>query len=106
MATGKQPKDIFASTADAPKVSATTKPRGIGRPKSPEKYQKVTVPLYDRHIIQLDKAALAVRERTGEHVSRVDLIRSLIDSAGDALDPESEGFDAAIRKLLETGSPE
>ena len=101
MATGKKAKDIFTRTTDVPKVGLEVKPRITGRPKAKEPYRKVTVPLYDRHVFLLDKVALAIREKTGTHVCRADLIRALIDKAAPALDPAGKNFDKATHELLE-----
>ena len=100
MATGKKAKDIFTRTANVPKVGAKAKPRSIGRPKTKEPYHKVTVSLYERHIIFLDKVALAIREKTGQHIARADLIRALVDKAGPDLNPKAKDFDKAARELL------
>ncbi len=97
MATGKKAKDIFTRTAKVPKAGLGVKPRVSGRPKS-EPHKKVTVPLYERHILLLDRIALAIREKTGEHVARADLIRALIDKA--APDPKAKTFEKAVRELL------
>ena len=98
MATGKKAKDIFTWTANTPKVGLGVKPRVIGRPKANEPYYKVTVSLYQRHILLLEKIALAIREKTGTHVARADLIRALIDKA--APDPKAKTFEKAVRELL------
>ena len=103
MATGKKPKDIFAPTtkdAKTPAVGLEVAPRIKGRPRAAESYQKVTVCLYDRHVLYLDKVALAIREKTGKkHVKRAELIRALVDHAAAWIDPSKAGFDKAIRSL-------
>lgn len=107
MATGKQSDDIFkpgpGPSRDKPsradQVRAATN-KAFGRPPAAEPYTKVTVPLYNRQVILLDTAALAIKAETGEHVSRADLIRALIDRAAPSLDPAGESFGTYTRKLL------
>jgi hypothetical protein len=63
-------------------------------------YQKITVILYERQILFLDKVSLAIRERTGQVVHRAELIRAVLDKAAGSLNPESNGFDLTIRELF------
>ena len=83
MATGKKALDIFQrTTGKRPVIGLEVAERmGRGRPGAGEPYQKVTVTLYDRQILMLDKVALAFRERTGEFTNRAELIRVIIDQA-------------------------
>lgn len=74
--------------------------RREGRPRAAESYQKVTVTLYDRQILSLDKAVLVIRERTGQAVSRAELIRAILDKAAGLLNPETNDFDKNIQGLL------
>lgn len=99
MATGKKALDIFQQTAKKKgKDIAVEVPERIkGRP-AVEPYQKVTVVLFDRQIIALDRVALAIRERTGQAVSRAELIRTVLDDV--ALDTEAKDFDAVVRRLF------
>ena len=100
MAIGKKAKDIWQSTTKAPKVGLEVAPRGVrGRTAGPE-YEKVTVCLYPKHVIFLDKVALAVRERAGKSVRRAELIRALLDQVAGRLDPAGADFDKAIRALI------
>jgi len=101
MATGKKAKDIFAGTA-IPKVGKTAQPRIIGRPKTLEAYQKVTVCLYNRQTLWLDKVALLIREKTGQHVARAELVRAIVDHAAAWIRPDGPAvdFDKAVRSLL------
>ena len=76
MATGKKALDIFTPTTGKRADIGVEVPERIeGRPRAAEPYQKVTVTLFDRQILHLDKAALVIRERTGQAVSRAELIR-------------------------------
>lgn len=99
MATGRKATDIFAKTT-RPDIGLEVAPRIKGRPKTAEPYQKTTVVMYDRQVLHLDKVALAIRERTGRHVTRAELIRALIERIAADLDPSKPGFDEAVRGLL------
>lgn len=93
MTIGKRVKDI-------PK-SVTAKPPHIkGRPQATEPYKKVTVCLFDRHTLFLDKLALEIQERTGQHIRRAELIRALVDHAAAWINPKQENFNTTIRSLL------
>src|SRR5258705_12480977 len=64
---------IEAANADKPKK------RGR-RPSHTEHWTKVTVVLFDRQIVFLDRLAADIRAATGVAVSRAHVIRALIDS--------------------------
>jgi hypothetical protein len=103
MATGKKAKDIFTRTAKTPDIGLEVAPRIMGRPKTAEPYQKVTVCLFDRHVLLLDKVALAIREKTGKSVRRAELVRALVEQAAGMLNPEAKDFDKTIQNLLAIG---
>lgn len=100
MATGKTSKDIFKRTSK-PDIALEVAPRIMGRPKAAEAYQKVTVCLFNRQTIWLDKVRLAIREKTGQNVHRAELIRALVEHAAAwvRLD-KPEDFDKAVKSLL------
>jgi len=101
MATGKKALDIFTPTkGKRPDIGIEVPERIEGRPRAAEPYQKVTVTLYERQILHLDKAALVIRERTGQAVSRAELIRALVDAAAGSLNTEAPDFDKNIRELF------
>ena len=101
MATGKKALDIFTpTTGKRADIGVEVAERIEGRPRAAEPYQKVTVTLYERQIILLDKAALVIRERTGQAVSRSELIRAVLDRAAGDLNPESPDFDKTGRELF------
>lgn len=101
MATGKKALDIFTpTTGKKAKLGVEVPERIKGRPRAAEPYQKVTVTLFDRQILHLDKAALVIRERTGQAVSRAELIRAILDKAAGELKPESPDFDRNVRGLF------
>ncbi|MDI9613028.1 MAG: hypothetical protein QM330_08220 [Acidobacteriota bacterium] len=102
MATGKKAKDIFTKTTKPADIGLEVAPRVKGRPKNGEPYQKVTVCLYDRQTLWLDKLGLAIREKTGKHVARAELVRAIVDHASAWVRPDgpAEDFDKAVRSLL------
>ncbi len=100
MATGKKAKDIFTRTSK-PDIALEVPPRIMGRPKAAEAYQKVTVCLFNRQTIWLDKVCLAIREKTGKNVHRAELVRALVEHAAVWINLDKpEDFDKAVRSLL------
>jgi hypothetical protein len=72
--------DIFARTKRAPSGS-----RRPGRPPvHDEAWTKVTVVLFNRQIVFLDRLAANIRAQSGAAISRAQLIRSLVDAVADA----------------------
>lgn len=100
MATGKKVKDIFQSTTTNPGAGVVIAPQFKGRPQAVEPYKKVTVCLFNKHTLFLDKIALAIQERTGQHIPRAELIRAMVDHAAAWIDPKREDFDKTVRSLL------
>lgn len=77
--TSKPPADIFAPTR---KRGAK---RGPGRPPiHDEAWTKVTVVLFNRQIVFLDRLAANIRAQSGAAISRAQLIRALVDAVADA----------------------
>lgn len=77
--TPKAPPDIFAST----RTPAEPK-RGPGRPPvHDEAWTKVTVVLFNRQIVFLDRLAANIRAQSGAAISRAQLIRAFIDALSD-----------------------
>lgn len=76
----KPPADIFAPTDKARQGK-----RGPGRPPvHDEAWTKVTVVLFNRQIVFLDRLAANIRAQSGAAISRAQLIRALVDAIGDA----------------------
>jgi hypothetical protein len=64
--------------------SASTKPRR-GRPVIlDENWSKVSVVLFNRQIVRLDRLANDIRNKTGHIINRAALIRALIDGVLDS----------------------
>jgi hypothetical protein len=77
--TPKAPADIFAPTR-----AAREGKRGPGRPPvHDEAWTKVTVVLFNRQIVFLDRLAANIRAQSGAAISRAQLIRSLVDTLSD-----------------------
>jgi hypothetical protein len=73
--TGKSATEIFAP-------SSRPTGKGPGRPPShDEAWTKVTVVLFNRQIVFLDRLSANIRAKTGAAVSRAQLIRALIDGS-------------------------
>jgi hypothetical protein len=59
--------------------------RGPGRPPvHDEAWTKVTVVLFNRQIVFLDRLAANIRAQSGAAISRATLLRSLVDALSDA----------------------
>ncbi len=76
----KPSPDIFAPTRQA-----TTGKRKPGRPPvHDEAWTKVTVVLFNRQIVFLDRLAANIRAQSGAAISRAQLIRAVLDAVADA----------------------
>jgi len=101
MAIGKKATDIFQSTAPTKAPSAPkTAPRVKGRPPAAETYEKVTICLFKKHVLFLDRVTLAIREKTGRGIRRAELVRALVDQAADTLEPEKADFEKTVLKMF------
>jgi hypothetical protein len=78
--SSKRSIDIFAPTRPTP-----TGKRKPGRPAvHDEAWTKVTVVLFNRQIVFLDRLAANIRAHSGAAISRAQLIRALLDAVADA----------------------
>lgn len=93
--TGKSAMDIFSPTLPAtpPAPVATAPPivevEGASQPEPMEREQqdnwsKVTVLLFNRQIVYLDRLTASIRENTHSSVKRAEVIRALIDTIIDS----------------------
>jgi hypothetical protein len=72
--------DIFAATK-----RPTAGKRKPGRPPvHDEAWTKVTVVLFNRQIVFLDRLAANIRAQSGAAISRAQLIRAVVDAISDA----------------------
>lgn len=72
---------------------------GRGRPPvHSERWSKVSVVLFDRQILHLDRLATDIRGRSGKVMNRAEIIRGLIDGLIDSgMDVTSASSEADLR---------
>ena len=73
-----------------------------------ETWSKVSVVLFDRQIVHLDRLAIDIRGRSGKVLNRAEIIRGLIDGLIDSgMDVTSAGSEADLRARVarRLGSP-
>jgi hypothetical protein len=72
---------------------------GPGRPPvHTETWSKVSVVLFDRQIVHLDRVSTDVRSRSGKVLNRAEIIRALIDGLIDSgMDITTAGSEADLR---------
>src|SRR3954466_11015770 len=94
---GKSP-DIFSPT----RGGARSPGRRPGRPPvHDEAWTKVTVVLFNRQIVFLDRLAANIRAQSGAAISRAQLIRALLDAVTDAdIDLTSATSEADMKATL------
>jgi hypothetical protein len=93
-------------SADALRIAS--KP-GRGRPPiHHETWSKVSVVLFDRQIVHLDRLATDIRGKSGRAVNRAEIIRALIDGLIDSgVDVTAAGSESDLRAHVarRLGSP-
>ena len=95
---GKNGDDIFA-----PHISGDgDRPKKRGRrPSHTEHWTKVTVVLFDRQIVFLDRLGADIRAASGVAISRAHVIRALIDALGESdLDLTGTRSEADLKTIL------
>src|SRR3954468_7919404 len=79
---GKTTADIFTPTQPGGRPQQGRRP---GRPPvHDEAWTKVTVVLFNRQIVFLDRLAANIRAQSGAAIRRAQLIRALLDAVADA----------------------
>jgi hypothetical protein len=83
----------------------TTNPRvrrGRGRPRTHrEAWTKVSVVMFERQVLELDRLTTAIRSKTGAHLTRAEIIRALLDALGESrLDVTSIVSGAQLKRLV------
>src|SRR5918912_1278915 len=79
---GKTSQDIFTPTRAGGRTPSGRRP---GRPPvHDEAWTKVTVVLFNRQIVFLDRLAANIRAQSAAAISRAQLIRALVDAVTDA----------------------
>ena len=95
---GKSGDDIFL-----PRVEGETeRPKKRGRrPSHTEHWTKVTVVLFDRQIVFLDRLGADIRAASGVAISRAHVIRALIDALSESdLDLTGTRSEADLKAIL------
>jgi len=79
-------------------TKAHTKPTRGRPPSHQETWSKVSVVLFDRQIVHLDRLATDIRGKSGKVLNRAGLIRALIDGLIDSgLDITTSASETAVR---------
>ena len=96
---GKTTKDIFTPTQAGGRARQGRRP---GRPPiHDEAWTKVTVVLFNRQIVFLDRLSANIRAQSGAAISRAQLIRALLDAVADAdVDLTSSTSEADMKATL------
>ena len=85
MARRRKPAPVKNPDSLARAARAATGARRPGRPPvHDEAWTKVTVVLFNRQIVFLDRLAANIRAQSGAAISRAQLIRALVDAVADA----------------------
>ena len=99
-------KRARAQRSSVTRMLTTTRPRarkaGPGRPPvHNEAWSKVSVVLFDRQIVHLDRLATGVRGRNGKVLNRAEIIRALIDGLLDSgMDISGTASEADLRSRV------
>jgi hypothetical protein len=94
---GKTGDEIFIPRGDG---SEAPKKRGR-RPSHTEHWTKVTVVLFDRQIVFLDRLGADIRAASGVAISRAHVIRALIDALSESdLDLTGTRSEADLKAIL------
>lgn len=96
---GKSGDDIFVPLADR---GDGDRPKKRGRrPSHTEQWTKVTVVLFDRQIVFLDRLGADIRAASGVAISRAHVIRALIDALTESdLDLTGTRSEADLKAIL------
>jgi hypothetical protein len=94
---GKSGEEIFL-----PRVESSDSPKRRGRrPTHTEHWTKVTVVLFDRQIVFLDRLGADIRAASGVAISRANVIRALVDALSESdLDLTGTRSEADLKAIL------
>jgi hypothetical protein len=96
---GKSGEQLFVDRASAGDANPPKK-RGR-RPSHTEQWTKVTVVLFDRQIVFLDRLCADIRATSGVAISRAHVIRGLVDALTESdVDLTGTRSEADLRALL------
>ena len=73
-----------------------------GRPRTHrEAWTKVSVVMFERQVLDLDRLTTAIRSKTGANLTRAEVIRSLLDALSESrLDVTTIVSGAQLKRLL------
>lgn len=73
-----------------------------GRPRTHrEAWTKVSVVMFERQVLELDRLTAAIRAKTGANLTRAEIIRTLLDALSESrLDVTSVVSGAQLKRLL------
>jgi hypothetical protein len=73
-----------------------------GRPRTHrEAWTKVSVVMFERQVLELDRLTTTIRGRTGANLTRAEVIRSLLDALNESrLDVTSIVSGAQLKRLI------
>ena len=96
---GKSGDEIFSGSAGD--ASPSPPKRRGRRPSHTEHWTKVTVVLFDRQIVFLDRLSADIRSASGVAISRAHVIRALIDALSESdLDLTGTRSEADLKAVL------
>jgi hypothetical protein len=83
------------------RAPARPRPRR-GRPRTHrEAWTKVSIVIFERQVLELDRWTTTIRSRTGAHLTRAEVIRALLDALGESkLDITSVTSGAQLKRML------
>src|SRR5262245_24752789 len=88
----------------APRQEQTARQRVAqrGRPRiHQEAWTKVSIVMFERQIVTLDRLTNAIRDKTGANLTRASVIRALLDALEESrLDVTAVGSDDQLKRLL------
>jgi hypothetical protein len=80
---------------------ATTRPRRGRPPTLREAWTKVSVVMFERQVLDLDRLTTAIRGKTGANLTRAEVIRALLDALSESrLDVTSIASSAQLKRML------
>ena len=91
------------ATRTARRTTTTTRARARrGRPRTHrEAWTKVSVVMFERQVVDLDRLTTAIRSKTGANLTRAEVIRALLDALSESrLDVTSIESGAQLKRML------
>jgi hypothetical protein len=82
-------------------IARPVRPRR-GRPRTHrEAWTKVSVVMFERQVVELDRLTTAIRTKTGANLTRAEVIRALLDALNESrLDVTSVVSGAQLKRML------